>query len=169
VDFVFIFANKFFSHSGAILLFHSDDLWVFGHIRKFLDNYSLLIRMKRVVVNSLPLISTKDFELKVLICSHILLILLCCCRLFISIFNAILSSCRVYLVEPHFWWGPLDFWVPSTYFWHIGAGIRVLEEDILYNWIDSSTMTLSSSGKPLYVAKEMHPFTLKHWLEFAQS
>jgi hypothetical protein len=29
VDSIFMFADKFLSQSGAIFLFHSDDLWIF--------------------------------------------------------------------------------------------------------------------------------------------
>ncbi len=40
-------------------------------------------------------------------------------------------------------------------------GIKVADEDILYNWTDNNIITFSSSGKPLYVAKEMHPLILE--------
>jgi hypothetical protein len=40
-------------------------------------------------------------------------------------------------------------------------GIRLVEEDILYNCTDNNTMTFSISGKPFHVAKEMHPITLE--------
>ncbi len=43
VDFDFIFVNKFLSQSGAILLFHSNDLRILKHIREFLDSYSMSI------------------------------------------------------------------------------------------------------------------------------
>jgi hypothetical protein len=36
-----------------------------------------------------------------------------------------------------------------------------VEEDVVYNWTSSSTMTLSRSRKPFHVAKEMHPLTLE--------
>jgi hypothetical protein len=35
VDFVFIFVNKFLSQSGAIFLFHSNDLQLFKQIKIF--------------------------------------------------------------------------------------------------------------------------------------
>jgi hypothetical protein len=41
VDFIFIFVNKFLSQSGAILFFHSNDLWILKQIKEFLDNYSM--------------------------------------------------------------------------------------------------------------------------------
>ncbi len=106
LDFVFIFVNNFLSHNGAILPFHSNDLWILKQIKKFLNSYSMSIQMKWVVVNNCRLISIKDFELEIFICSHILSILLYCCRLFISILNALLSSCKMYLLGLHFWWGP---------------------------------------------------------------
>ncbi len=49
--------NKFLSHNGAILLFHLDDMRVFRQIKEFLDMYSMLIRMKWVVLTCLPLIN----------------------------------------------------------------------------------------------------------------
>jgi hypothetical protein len=36
-----------------------------------------------------------------------------------------------------------------------------VEEDILYNWTNGSNMTFARSGKPLCVAKEMHPLTFE--------
>ncbi len=36
-----------------------------------------------------------------------------------------------------------------------------MEEDVVYNWTSSNTMTLSRSRKPFHVAKEMHPLTLE--------
>jgi hypothetical protein len=71
VECIFIFANKFLSQSGVILLFHLDDLRIFKEIREFLDNYSMSIRMKRVGVNNLPLCSTQNHGLKVHLPSHI--------------------------------------------------------------------------------------------------
>jgi hypothetical protein len=35
-----------------------------------------------------------------------------------------------------------------------------VEEDVVYNWTSSSTMTLSRCRKPFHVAMEMHPLTL---------
>jgi hypothetical protein len=40
-------------------------------------------------------------------------------------------------------------------------GIKVVEENILYNWTNNNTMEFSSSRKPFHDAKEMHAFTLK--------
>jgi len=70
VDFLFIFQKNFLSQSGAIFLFHSNDLWIFKKIKEFLDSYSMSIWMKWVVVNNLPLCSTEDFGLKVHLPSH---------------------------------------------------------------------------------------------------
>jgi hypothetical protein len=39
--------------------------------------------------------------------------------------------------------------------------IMVVNEVVLYNWINNNTMTLSRFGKPLCEAKEMHPLTLE--------
>ncbi len=36
-----------------------------------------------------------------------------------------------------------------------------MEEDVLYNWIDSTTMIVSSFGKPFRARKKMHPLTLE--------
>jgi hypothetical protein len=40
-------------------------------------------------------------------------------------------------------------------------GIKVVEEDVLYNWTNSTIMTISSSRKPLRVGKELHPLTFE--------
>jgi hypothetical protein len=64
------------SQSGAILLFHSNHLQIFKQIKEFLDNYSMLIRMKWAVVNNLPLCSTDDLGLKVHLLSHIFSLLI---------------------------------------------------------------------------------------------
>ncbi len=76
VDFVFVFQKKILSQSGAIFLFHSDDLRIFKQIKEFLDIYSMSNWMKRAVVNNLPLCSTEDFGLKVHLPSHIFSLLL---------------------------------------------------------------------------------------------
>jgi hypothetical protein len=75
-NYVFIFANKFLSQSGAILVFNSDALQILKQIKENLNNYSMLIQMKRAVVNNLPFCNTKDLGLKVHLPSHILLLLL---------------------------------------------------------------------------------------------
>jgi hypothetical protein len=67
VDSVFIIVDKFLSQSGAILFFHSNNLQVLRQIKEFFDNYSMLIQMKWAMVNSLPLISTKDPKLNLLL------------------------------------------------------------------------------------------------------
>jgi hypothetical protein len=71
VGFFFIFTGKFLSQSGTILLFHSDDLWILKQIREVLDNYSMSIQMKWVVVNSLLLCNIEDLGLKVHLPFHI--------------------------------------------------------------------------------------------------
>jgi hypothetical protein len=76
VDSIFIFVDKFLSQSGAIFLFHSNDLQVFKQIKELLDNYFMSIRMKRAVANNLPLCSIKDPRLKVHLPSHIFSLLL---------------------------------------------------------------------------------------------
>lgn len=58
VDFAFIFVDKFFLESRAILFFHLNDLWILKQIREFLDKYSMSIQMKWAMANNLPLIST---------------------------------------------------------------------------------------------------------------
>jgi hypothetical protein len=105
VDFFFICVDKFLLESGAILFFHLNDLWIHKQINEFLDSYYMSIRMKWAVVNNLPLISIEDPGLKVFFSSYFS-ILLCCCKLFISIFNTLLSSCKLYSIGPNFWWGP---------------------------------------------------------------
>ncbi len=135
MDFVFIFANKFLSYSGAIMLFHSNDLQVLRQIREFLDSYSMSIWMKWVVLNNLPLINMEDLELKVFL--HPISCQSCYAiwRLFISIFNVFLFSYKLYSIEPHFWWRLPRLWVPNTYYCHARArdhdceGSRFLQLD----------------------------------------
>jgi hypothetical protein len=64
---VFDVANKFLASDGAILLFHHDNLHVLKEIRSFLESYSFHIWMKWAIVNSLPLTSSEDLSMKVLI------------------------------------------------------------------------------------------------------
>ncbi len=115
-DSIFIFADKFLSHSGAILLFHSDDLQIFKHIRQFLDIYSMSIRMIWVVVNSLPLCSTWDLELKVHLLSHIFSLLFLFLVFYSNpqcpfLFLQTLLSCTTLLVKT-----PQNFWISSICF-----------------------------------------------------
>jgi hypothetical protein len=52
---VFDFAHMFLASNGVVLLFHPDDLKVLKEVKSYLESYGFLIRMKWVVVNSLPL------------------------------------------------------------------------------------------------------------------
>jgi hypothetical protein len=62
---IFDFAKKFSTFDGVVLLFHLDDLMVLEEVKSYLENYGFEIRMKWVVVNSLPLMNIKDPSLKV--------------------------------------------------------------------------------------------------------
>jgi hypothetical protein len=52
-----------------------------------------------------------------------------------------------------------EFQAPA--FGILKQGIKVVEEDVLYNWFDSTTMTISSFGKPFHVGKKLHDLTLE--------
>jgi hypothetical protein len=62
---VFDFAHIFFVFDGVVLLFHLDNLKVLKEVNSYLESYGFQIRMKWVLVNSLPLISSEDPSLKV--------------------------------------------------------------------------------------------------------
>jgi hypothetical protein len=55
IDSTFIFVDMFFVKDGIVLLFYSNDLWVFKEVQSFLDNYSFTIWMKWAIINYLPL------------------------------------------------------------------------------------------------------------------
>jgi hypothetical protein len=38
-------------------------------------------------------------------------------------------------------------------------GINVLEEDVLYNWTDMSSMSMSKTGKPFQATRKFYPLT----------
>jgi hypothetical protein len=44
---------------------------------------------------------------------------------------------------------------------HSKQGIRIAEKDVLYNYTDSTTMIISSFGKPFHVGEKMHPLRLE--------
>jgi hypothetical protein len=64
---IFDFTHKFLASGGVVLLFHLDNLCVLKEIKSYLKNYSFQIRMKWAIVGSLPLTSSKDPSMKVLI------------------------------------------------------------------------------------------------------
>jgi len=57
---MFIFVDYFLLKRCGVLLFFLDDLHVFKEISSFLDSDELSIKMKWVVINSLPLVNTKN-------------------------------------------------------------------------------------------------------------
>jgi hypothetical protein len=57
---IFFFAEYFLSKRGGIILFYLDDLRVQKEIASFVDAYKFTIKLKWIVINSLPIISTKD-------------------------------------------------------------------------------------------------------------
>ncbi len=44
-------------------------------------------------------------------------------------------------------------------------GINVLKEDVIYNWIDISSICMSKTRKPFQTTKEFHPLTLQALIE----
>ncbi len=60
VKVMFIFVDYFLLKRCGALLFFLDDLHVFKEISSFLDSDELSIKMKWVVINSLPLVNTKN-------------------------------------------------------------------------------------------------------------
>ncbi len=62
---IFYFAQIFLASNGVILLFDLDDLKVLQEVKSYLESYGFQIRMKWVVVNSLPLMSNENPSFKV--------------------------------------------------------------------------------------------------------
>jgi len=62
---VFDFAHIFLAFDGVVLLFHLDDLKVLKEVKSYLESYDFKIRMKWVMVNSLPLMGSEDPYFKV--------------------------------------------------------------------------------------------------------
>lgn len=62
---IFNFTNNFFTSDGDILLFHPNNFHFLKEIISYLESYGFEICMKWVIVNSLPLISSKDPSMKV--------------------------------------------------------------------------------------------------------
>lgn len=59
VESMFIFADYFLLEWGGVFFF-LDDLHVLKEISSFFDSYELTLKMKWVVINSLPLVNTKN-------------------------------------------------------------------------------------------------------------
>lgn len=44
-------------------------------------------------------------------------------------------------------------------------GINVLEKDVLYNWTDMSSLSMSKTRKPFRASREFHPLTFHVFIE----
>ncbi len=53
------------------------------------------------------------------------------------------------------------FWFCPPFEEFLQKDINVQEEDVIYNWMDMSSMMMSKVGKPFWVAKEIHSFMLQ--------
>jgi hypothetical protein len=105
VDSIFIFIDKFLSQSGAIFLFHSNDLQILKQIKEFLDNYSMSIQMKWVAVNNFPFVTLRILGWKYI--SLPIFSLLFLFLVFYSNFQCLFSSCKLYSIGLCFLWGSL--------------------------------------------------------------
>lgn len=54
-----------------------------------------------------------------------------------------------------------SFWFCPPFEEFLQKDINVQEEDVIYNWMDMSSMMMSKVGQPFWVAKEMHSFMLQ--------
>jgi hypothetical protein len=60
IEFVMVFIYRFLSDRRIVIIMHANDLWVLKEIHSFLESYQLKVRMKWIVVNSSPQMSSED-------------------------------------------------------------------------------------------------------------
>ncbi len=60
VETIFFFVEHFISKRGGIILFYRADLWMQKEIASFVDVYKFTIKLKWIVINSLPIINTEN-------------------------------------------------------------------------------------------------------------
>jgi hypothetical protein len=60
IECTIFFVDNFLFDSGAVIIMHVDDPQMLKEIPSFLESYQLKVRMKWVVVNSSPQMSSKD-------------------------------------------------------------------------------------------------------------
>jgi hypothetical protein len=60
IESIVVFVDMFLLDKRAIIIMHVDDLQVLKDIRSFLESYQLKVRMKWIVVNSSPQMSSED-------------------------------------------------------------------------------------------------------------
>jgi len=75
--------------------------------------------------------------------------------------NILFSYCRLYSPNYTFGEDPQVFEFQALAFGIFEQGIMVMEEDVMYNWTNSTKMIVSSFEKPFCVGKKMHPLTLE--------
>lgn len=155
---------EFFSiTNGVVFFFHLDDPRVLKEIMFYLESYNFQICMKWVVINSLPLAISKNPSMKVwapifyFIFSHLN---------FLTSFSQILSfgmlqtllSWLIILVNE------LVSFSPS--FWGLlQKGMNVIEENVLYNGMNMSSVCTSKPRKPFWATKEFHLLTFQALIE----
>jgi hypothetical protein len=59
--------------------------------------------------------------------------------------------------------GTFVFSSPSDEF--MNNSIDVQNKDVLYNWMDRASMSISTADRPFRAAKEMHPFTIQDLID----
>jgi hypothetical protein len=72
VELIFFFVERFLSKRGEIILLYPNDFWVQKEIVFFVDAYKFTIKLKWIVINSLPIINTEDKIRKVCCCHHLI-------------------------------------------------------------------------------------------------
>jgi hypothetical protein len=68
---IFFFVERFFFKRGRIILFYPNDLRVQKEIASFVDVYKFTIKLKWIVINALPIISTENKTCKVCYSHHL--------------------------------------------------------------------------------------------------
>jgi len=152
---IFNFTNKFLTSDGVVLLFHLDDLHVLKEIRSYMESYSFQIRMKLVSVNFLSFINSNKPSMKVLIqffspflvsnFMHVPLLIVLSSIMLQTLLNRVPLLVKD-LNESN---PQLNFFVFSlAYEDLLQKGVNVGYQDVLYNYINVSSMSKSKNGRP---------------------
>lgn len=142
-NFLFIFSNKVFVNDGAILSVDPHDLHIFKEVQSCLDIYEFKIRMKWVMVHSLPLVSNEDSTIHIwyfCISTNLFFyyFLISFHSIVQTLLNKVLFLVRSPLKNPKLFCflNPLDELVKN--------GFNIPKKHvIIYNWINKSLVTKS--------------------------
>jgi hypothetical protein len=93
-----------------------------------------------------------------------------CCWFSIATFNAFFSSCKLYLIELHFWWGApklLNF--KHLVLEYLNRGSRLRRKMLCTIRLIAQQWESQVLGSHVMWTKKCILWHLKHWLELAQS